>query len=663
MKTLVIVESPNKVKKISEILGSGYQVVASVGHVRDLPTKALGVAPPSFNPEYEPTERGAQIINRLKAQVARAGRVLLATDPDREGEAIAWHLAEALKLKNPERVTFKNITEDSIKAGIAEVRGIDMARVRSQEARRVVDRIVGYRVSEALSSQAGENLTGGRVQSPAIRLVVEREREIENFRSIEHYGAELEFQASNGDRWTAKWDTKPNLEGENKYILDKEFALSVAGLKEVQITEFSDTERRRGPYAPFTTASLQQAASSRLKFKPQKTMELAQALFGDGFITYHRTDAPNMDETGAAEIAKYAKEKGLPLATKARKWKAKEGAQEGHEAIRPTHIEQLDCGEDDDAKALYKLIWQRALASQIDDAVYAVRSCVMEGIAQGKKIKLVATGSVLIAPGWLNVYAEDDDGQEQTSNNPIPALISGQKIDVAAGKLTTPRTKAPPRYTLASLIQELENRGIGRPSTYAAIMQNIDERGYVAEGKTRFLKPTPVGSKIVDALVGRFSFVEIPYTRDLEERLDAISEGDGSYQAVVESTWDTLDKELASLSSVEIKPEHPCPTCGKAMARRKGSAGFFWGCTGYPSCKTTLPDVRGKPGEKKAAAKVAGSGIACPKCGKDLIRRTGTSKPKEKGKKGSPYDFYGCSGYPSCDATYKTGNDGKPIFT
>ncbi|MBS1017093.1 type I DNA topoisomerase [Acetobacter persici] len=663
MKTLVIVESPNKVKKISDYLGGGYQVVASVGHIRDLPSKTLGVAPPNFVPEYEPTERGAQIIARLKSQVSRADRVLLATDPDREGEAIAWHLAQALKLKNPERVTFAAITEESIKKGIQDVRGIDMGRVRSQEARRVVDRIVGYRVSEALSDQSGENLTGGRVQSPAVRLVVEREREIEAFRSVEHYGAELEFSAPNGAVWKAKWDTKPNLPEGADYILDKSLAVAVAGLRDVLVVDFADSERRRGPYAPFTTSSLQQAASSRLKFKPQKTMDLAQALFGQGAITYHRTDAPNMDEEGAASIAKYATECGLPLAAKPRKWKAKEGAQEGHEAIRPTHIEEKERGENEDEKALYALIWQRALASQLEDAGYAVRSCVLEGSAQGQKIRFVATGSVLKSHGWLDVYSEDeDDKKDQTSDNPIPFLSVQQKISAASGKITTPRTKAPSRYTEASLIRELENQGIGRPSTYAAIMENISERGYIAEAKTRFLKPTSIGCKIVDALVGRFSFIEIPYTRDLEDRLDAISEGRGDYEAVVGASWETLDKELSSLSSVEIPPEYPCPTCGKAMVRRKGSNGFFWACTGYPECKTTLPDARGKPGQKKVSAQPKPSGIACPKCGKDLVRRTGTSKPKEKGKKGAPYDFYGCSGYPSCKATYKTGQDGKPIL-
>ncbi|EGC2886890.1 type I DNA topoisomerase [Salmonella enterica subsp. enterica serovar Give] len=666
MTTLIIVESPGKIKKISAALGADYRVMASVGHVRDLPKNDIAVEPPTFALHYQPTERGRDILAKLKTAVAAADRVILATDPDREGEAIAWHLADALKLKNPDRVTFTAITDAQIKAAIAAPRRIDMNRVRSQEARRALDRIVGYRVSPALSDRAGQPLSAGRVQSPAVRLVVDREREIAAFKVTEHYGAELTFDNADGTSWKAVWDTKPHLREGESYLLDDALAQKAADVRNVTVATFEDGEKGRAPAAPFTTSTMQQAAGRRLKFDEKKTMDLAQKLYEAGHITYHRTDAPNMDPAGMEDIAAYARSAGLRLADKPRRWKAKETAQEGHEAIRPTHAAELDAGDDDDQRALYRLIWQRAVASQLADAIYAVRTATLTGDADGTPVTFVATGRTLTDPGWMAVYAEDTedesdkDDDADPAKNPVPPLTVGEGKTAASGRVLTKKTKPPTRIKRTDLGPLLEKLGIGRPSTYAAIIANILDRSYVAVDNKGFLRPLPLGETIRDALVGRFAFADLDYTRNLEDQLDQIAEGQSDYVSVVSGAWASLDKELGALESVNIAPAHPCPACGKAMRRRKSDNGFFWGCTGFPECKTTLPDVKGKPGERKAPPPP--TGFDCPKCGKALARRQGVSKPKAKGMKGRPYDFYSCTGYPKCDASFETGPDGKPVF-
>lgn len=665
MTTLVIVESPGKVKKIAGLLGAGYKVVASVGHVRDLPQKELGVQPPDFRPHYEPTQRGRGTLSALRKEITAGGSVLLATDPDREGEAISWHLADALRLKNPQRITFTAITKAAVQAAIAAPRTIDMPRVRSQEARRALDRIVGYRVSPALSDSAGQPLSAGRVQSPAVRLIVDREREIAAFKVTEHYGAELTFDNDDGTQWKAAWDTKPHLRDGESYLMDDALAQRVADVRAVTVASFADTEKGRAPAAPFTTSTLQQVAGKRLKLKPKKTMELAQRLYEQGAITYHRTDAPNMDAEGMADIAAYANDAGLPLADKARRWKAKEGAQEGHEAIRPTHAADVEAGENADEKSLYRLIWQRAVASQLADATYAVRSVSLAGDAAGQAITFTASGRTLIAPGWLAVYADDaadkDDSDDEASSNPIPELAERAGLSASSGRVLTKRTKPPTRFTEPNLVAEMERLGIGRPSTYASIIENITTiRGYVIEREKGYLYPTPVGEQVRDALVGRFRFAELDYTRGLEEQLDHIAEGKADYRDVVAAAWAALDTELAALGSADIAPAHPCPECGKPLRRRNGQYGFFWSCTGYPDCRVSMPDAKAKPGERKAPPPP--TGCKCQKCGSELARRQGVSKPKAKGQKGRPYDFYGCTGYPKCDATYQTGADGKPVY-
>lgn len=674
-KTLVIVESPGKVKKLSAILGAGYTIEASRGHVRDLPERAMGVgAAPAFAPNYEATERGRERIAKLKKAVSEAGTVLLATDPDREGEAIAWHLAEALRLKKPQRITFNEITTAAVKAAVTRTREIKMPLVRAQEARRVLDRLVGYTVSPLLSRRAGERLSAGRVQSPAVRLVVDREREIAAFKPTNHFGVELTFDAAE-TAWTAVWDSKPWLKDGEEYFIDKATAERIAALREVYVREVEESDSRVAPKAPFITSTLQQDAGRRLRMKPKATMEAAQRLYEQGVITYHRTDYPNLSDEGCDDIEHYARAQGLPIADKRRKWKAKDGAQEAHEAIRPTHIEQKEAGETDDERRLYDLIWRRALASQLADAVYDVRTAKLDavGAIDGRYPVFIARGRTLREQGWRVVYddaagEDQDDSQskeaEQGANNPVPPMAahsgSAPPLVASDGALKSKVTKAPARYTEANLVKKLEELGIGRPATYAAILDNITSRGYVVADKKDYLHPGPPGEKIVDSLCGMCQFVEYDYTRELEEDLDRIAEGQSGYEQVVGRAFARLTDELSGMES-DIADAHACPDCGKQLRRLKsslkGKPGFFWGCTGYPDCKTTRPDADGKPGERVAAAAKPEPSAehSCGACNKPLVRRT------KKGTGG--WDFWACSGFPACKQTYKPGADGAPIKT
>lgn len=661
MSTLVIVESPGKLKKIRAILGAGFKVEASVGHVRDLPQNDMGVAAPDFKPHYEKTTRGKDVLKKLKSAVEASDAVLLATDPDREGEAIAWHLADALKLKKPQRITFQAIEEKPVKAAMAAPRPIDMQLVHAQEARRVLDRLVGYTVSPVLSAQAGQKLSAGRVQSPAVRLVVERERAIKAFKPTQHYGVLLHFTAESGAHWTAAWDTKPHLADGQEYFTDATFAERV-GASAVKVASFEDSQSKAAPPAPFTTSMLQQAAQVALKFKPKTTMDLAQKLYEQGAITYHRTDAPNMSDDGYQQLASFASAEGLKLGAKKRTWKSKDGAQEAHEAIRPTHFEQREAGETEQEKALYRLIWSRAVACQMPEAIYAVRTAVLDALepVDDQPVRFVGRGKTLIEPGWKALYddAVDSDAAEaddtDNADNPVPELAIGDTPAVDRAELKTKTTKAPARYKEGTLVKELERLGIGRPSTYAAILGNIAQRNYIAEDAKGFLSALPAGETIVDALVGKCQFVELDYTRELEDQLDAIAQGKSTYLPVVSAAHQQLAGELGGFVPAVDENAHPCPECGKAMRQRTGKSGAFWGCSGYPDCKVTLPDVDGAPGERKAPVQ-ASSQHACKACGKPLAHRQGT------GAKGA-YDFWGCTGFPKCKTTYKSDSNGNPAY-
>lgn len=607
---LMIIESPGKITKLSSILGPDWKIAASVGHVRDLPLKEIGVVAPDFKPDYELTERGRGVVAKLKALVQQADSVWLATDPDREGESISWHLQQCLKLKSPKRVTFGEITATAVKAALSSPREINIDLVVAQEARRVLDRLVGYMVSPALSRSTSQRLSAGRVQSPAVRLVVERERAIKAFKVTNHFGASLSFHDANADvDWSAQWITKPGFVSDDApYFMDRTFAAAVADVKSVVVKSFVESEAKRSPPPPFTTSTMQQAASVALGLDPKAAMDAAQKLYEGGHITYHRTDNPNVSDESLNDIRRVASALSLDLAPAHRKFKAPEGAQIGHPAVTPTHWEVEEAGDTPEQRALYKLIRLRAIACQLADARYAVRTVrlVAAQPVAGKEVEFEGKGRTLTYSGWLKLVASDQTEEEEDGNeptNPIPVCAPGERFDASSGKLLEKKTKPPTRYTLASLVGKLESEGIGRPATYASIMDNIVSRGYVKTEK-KFLVPTVTGELVVDSLVGKFKFADLPFTRNVESELDKIAHGKAAYKSVVAAVHDQLIRELGSQSSIAPKPspaqpQFGCQNCGKPMRLINGKNGRFWGCSGYPVCSTTLPDDHGKPGQRK----------------------------------------------------------------
>jgi len=603
---LLIVESPNKVRKLASILGHGWRVAASVGHVRDLPQKEMGVSAPDFKPRYDLTERGRGVIKNLKALVQAADEVYLATDPDREGESISWHLQQCLSLREPRRVSFHEITEKAVRAAIAQPGVINMRVVAAQECRRVLDRIVGYPVSHALSQQTGEKLTAGRVQSVAVRLVVDLEEIIANFKPTQHFGVRLFFAGEEDAFWFADWATKPDFVSEEQpYFLDRDFCTAVAKTDKVTVAEFRDSTARRKPPAPFTTSTLQQAASITLKWKPKLVMDIAQSLFAAGHITYHRTDNPNISDDDFPAIAQVAHAQGLSMAPALRTFKAPEGAQTGHPGITPTHWSVDEIGGSLQEKMLYRLIRLRAIASQLADAVYDVRSVKLSaGPLEGKALRFEARGRVLRFAGWLKLMqgdqAEEGVNREvaEEYTNPIPPLRVGESLQVQRGEVLEKQTKAPARYTEASLIKKLESEGIGRPSTFASIMENITKRAYVRTEK-QFLHPTDTGKVVVQSLVGKFSFLNLDFTREIEKDFDRIAAGEATYKGVIEPFHGRLQRELLLLQGA-AGATYPCPACGRALVHRvkKGKGGYdFWGCSGFrEGCKLSFRDKKGRPG-------------------------------------------------------------------
>jgi DNA topoisomerase-1 len=594
---LMIVESPNKVKKIKTLLGSGWDVAASVGHVRDLPQKSLGVTLPDYQLQYELTDRGKGVIDGLKSRAARAESVYLATDPDREGEAIAWHLKESLQLQQYQRVTFDAITQKVVDKALQHPRQLDMNLVHAQEARRGADRLVGYKVSPALSRQTGiARLSAGRVQTVAVRLVVDRQREIENFQTTKHFGAEAIFEDG---KWTAQWDTAPFLKKDEKYIMDVALAEQAAQCHTFKVIKAATKKAKQAPPAPFTTSTLLQAASVTLGYKPDQTAQLAQKLFEQGLITYHRTDSQNFSSEALAEIRAFAEANNLPIPAKARTWKSKASAQEAHEAIRPTHLEERAAGEDEAQRKLYSLIWNRAVACQLADAEYSVNTLRLESEHNEQKFYFKSTGRTLIVPGWRALTAKDaaedaddkpDDKDED--NGTVPALALDTMLEATGTRVLHKQTKPPNGYTQASLIKKLESEGIGRPSTYPAILKNVLTRGYLLEGK-KLLSASDLAKLMIDVLTGSFRFLEYEYTRDMEQGLDDIASGKVQYLAVVSALDKQLTTELGQFH-VEPRPEFdahrppreelppdrpgaPCPRCKVGRLRRPKGRDFI-GC-------------------------------------------------------------------------------------
>ncbi|HEY0786000.1 MAG TPA: type I DNA topoisomerase, partial [Acidobacteriaceae bacterium] len=651
------VESPNKIRKIKAILdslgdtpegspgdspgaslrktrsarphpGGGWEVAASVGHIRDLPLKELGLSSPDYLPQYELTERGRDVVRRLKPLASRADQVYLATDPDREGEAISWHLQQALALRSYQRVAFDAITPAVIARALERPRRIDTHLVQAQEARRVLDRLVGYQVSPVLSRQtARRGLSAGRVQSPAVRLVVDREREIDAFRETKHFGAEVSFDSN---QWRAQWDTAPFLPAREKYLLDQALAERAALCRDFRVEASENKHATQPPPPPFTTSTLLQAASVTLRLKPDVTAQLAQRLFDAGLITYHRTDSQNFSTEALSEVREFAAGRGLPLPASARHWKSRAGAQEAHECIRPTHFATEAAGDDRLQQALYRLIWTRAVASQLADAEYSVNTLRLlaegdRGLGpEGRRFVFRASGRTLLAPGWKALTARDETEEDEPAGDScgkVPLLPVGATPRAETGRVLHKKTQPPPRYTQASLIKKLESIGIGRPSTYPAILKNVLTRGYLEE-QSRLLAPTPLGSLVVDTLVPRFRFLDYAFTRDLEQQLDDIAEGKAQYREVVARADAQLQQELAALGATPLArpappqarpaaPQaRPAPPQARPAARRSPASGLAPGRSpgkrtrlqSSPGLSTAAPARAARPGLKKASA-------------------------------------------------------------
>ena len=616
-KSLVVVESPAKARTISRILGNKYDVKASVGHVRDLPKSALGIeVSDGFTPKYVVPREKARTVKEIRDAAQTASTVYLATDPDREGEAIAWHLLEAANLRSVplHRVVFHEITPEAVNAAFDHPRDIDMKLVNAQQARRVLDRLVGYRLSPFLWKKVRRGLSAGRVQSVAVRLVVEREREILGFNPQEFWTIEAELE---------KRQAKPTFRAKLAGYAGKKEKLEVtngpqadeilAGLRSSAYTVESVNSKTqvRRPSAPFITSTLQQEASRRLGFTAKRTMMVAQQLYeglpigpeGEvGLITYMRTDSTNIASSAVQEAREYIAQRFghdfLPKSPREFKKKVK-GAQEAHEAIRPTSVrrepDRVRRYLTNDQYRLYNLVWQRLVACQMADAVFDVTTVDIHATPSAGTVAylLRATNSQLRFPGYRQVYEEarDDDEEEDTGKNPLPDLAKSDALNLIELFPEQKFTEPPPRYTEATLVKALEEKGIGRPSTYAPTMSTIQDRGYV-EREGRLLRPTDLGLVVNDLLVEHFPiFVDAGFTAGMENDLDDIASGEKQWQPVVQEFYTPLEKalDLATKEAPKVveASDEVCSECGKPMVIRWGRRGRFLACTGFPECKGT----------------------------------------------------------------------------
>ncbi len=640
-KKVIIVESPAKTKTLKSFLKDGWKVTASMGHIRDLPERSLGVdLVNGFTPKFVIISKKRQVVKKLKEEVKDAKEVYLASDPDREGEAIAWHLAQVLNLKNPLRVEFNEITKSAVLEGLAHPRSIDMNRVYSQHARRILDRIVGYKLSPLLWEKLGfKTLSAGRVQSVALRLLCEREREIQSFVPEEYWTITA--------RLTSKREYFPfealliGRNGEKIKINNEEEAnhiLQVLGGAEYRVIGVKKQERRRNPPPPFITSTLQQDASNRLGFTPARTMRIAQQLYEGieidegtvGLITYMRTDSVRIAESALQEAREFLKQiygkEYLP--PQPRRFKVKEGAQDAHEAIRPTSVfrtpERVAPYLTFDQLKLYTLIWRRFLASQMKEAILDLTSVDI----QAKGFLFRANGSVVKFPGFLSMY------EEKREDIVLPSLEEGEVLELIELIPSQHFTQPPPRYTEASLVKALEQKGIGRPSTYAVIIQTLLDRYYVVR-ENKQLVPTEMGFRVNELLVENFpDIVDVSFTAKMEEELDDIERGILRWDFVLEKFYDafsqTLKRALQSIEKQERedKPlEERCPLCGAPLVLKFGRYGEFVSCSNFPNCKY-----------KRSIT--SSLGIPCPMegCEGEIVEK--------RTKKGRV--FYGCSNYPKC---------------
>ena len=585
MTTLVIVESPAKAKTIEKYLGKEYRVKASVGHVRDLPKsnlKALDI-PGGFIPHYEISRGKEKVIAELREAAKKAKVVLLATDPDREGEAIAWHVAETLKdiHKKPQRIVFHEITEAAVKEALEHPRPVDLNLKEAQEARRVLDRLVGYDLSGLIWKKVRYGLSAGRVQSPALRIIMEREREIRAFIPETYFSITAHTTTEKKDALTLTCDEEPR---------DKAFAetvLSEAKANSWSVEDVKETEQKRTTRPPFTTSTLQQVASTRLGFAPSRTMGVAQKLYEAGLITYMRTDSVTISQVAQKQILgvvekEYGKKYVAPRAFKT----TSKSAQEAHEAIRPTNVSVRDAGMNEEQKRLYALIWTRAVASQMQDALVK-RTKITATVASKKEIpSFSTTGSRILFDGWLKA-----DPAARGEDVEVPLVQKGEKLDLVSIDMETKETQPPSRYTEAGLIKELEKRGIGRPSTYASTMKTIIDRGYV-EKNGRTLLPTDTGDVVSSFLETHFAeYISDTFTSEMEDSLDDIALGKRTYEKTLREFYTPFTKAVKAKDKIEkltnlgeADAKHVCPLCQSGMIIKLGRGGKFLSCERFPDC-------------------------------------------------------------------------------
>lgn len=640
---LLIVESPAKAKTISKYLGDlpqkeNFEVVASVGHIRDLPKsnkKAIDIEG-GFIPHYEITKGKESIVAEIRRLSGKAEETLLATDPDREGEAIAWHIREAAGLKHPKRVVFHEITKDAVLEALTSPREIDENLKQAQEARRVLDRLVGYDLSGLIWKKVRYGLSAGRVQSPALRIIMEREREIRAFKSHRFWVITAETENKNKDKINLTCSEEPT----EKATVEK--ILEAGKIGQWTVSDIKETEVKRSPRAPFITSTLQQSASSRLGFAPSKTMGIAQKLYEAGLITYMRTDSTNLSAVAAKQIvsviAKKFGEKFYAPHTYTRKSK---NAQEAHEAIRPTDISRENAGTAEEQRRLYKLIWQRTVASQMADAaILRTKVTVRVGAADtvadtvGAVPDFFVNGSRIIFPGWMEA-----DSVAKGEDVILPKIAAGENLALIEMKTEEKETEPPPRYSEAGLIKELERRGIGRPSTYASIIKTIEDRGYVKK-TNKALVPTDTGDVVSSFLEKYFTdYISDSFTADMEDKLDDIALGKREYKETLEKFYKPFSKDVKSKEKIEkitnlgaAGAEFKCPVCGASMIIKLGRSGKFMSCEKFPDCVGT----RTIEGTELDGPKETGE--TCPEC-KDgrLIERDGRF-----GR------FIACSNYPKC---------------
>jgi len=667
-KHLVIVESPAKAKTIKKYLGKDFEVLASYGHVRDLLPKEGAVDPANdFAMKYQIIDKNSKHVDAIAKAIKKADALYLATDPDREGEAISWHLLEILQkkklLKDKEvgRVVFHEITKNAIREAVANPRDIAMDLVNAQQARRALDYLVGFNLSPLLWKKIRRGLSAGRVQSPALRLIVEREEEIERFNPREYWSVEADV-SSKGQNFSSKLI---QFQGEKieQFSIDNseradhvESTLLKAAEGRLTVSKVVKKQRKRNPAAPFTTSTLQQEASRKLGFTAQRTMRTAQQLYegidigGEtvGLITYMRTDSVNLAQEALEEIRGFIGQRygsdNVPSEPRMFKTKSK-NAQEAHEAIRPTSVlrvpESIQGHLSKDQFRLYELVWKRTVACQM---VHATLDTVAVDLLAGEEGNVFrANGSTIVHPGFMTVYQESvDDAKEKDDDNKLlPKMLEGEKVELISIRPEQHFTEPPPRFSEASLVKALEEYGIGRPSTYASIISTLQAREYVEMDKRRFI-PTDVGRVVNKFLTQHFTqYVDYDFTAKLEDELDAVSRGEEEWVPLMKKFWrpfkDLVDDKEKSVSRKEVTQEEideKCPQCGKPLAIRLGRRGRFIGCTAYPDCDYTrnLGDDKDTKNEPEVV-----EGRTCPECGSALLIREG-----RYGK------FIGCSSYPEC---------------